>query len=250
MQITVLGSGTGTPSLKRNASGLMIKIENEILLFDTGPGIIKKLLEVGITYQDIDYIFYTHFHTDHTLDLATLLFAAKYVLALRTRKLIIVGSRGLETFYDGLLNLYGDVIRPEAYEIDLREIADQPLNLTSRYKIDVMRMQHSPESLGYRVESDGRTVVYSGDTDVCENIVKLGQNADVLILDCSFPDEMKAQGHLTPQEAGKIAQACNCNKLVLSHLYPVCQQDEITRQAAGAFKGDILVAYDLMSLVL
>ncbi|MBN2097722.1 MAG: ribonuclease Z, partial [Candidatus Omnitrophica bacterium] len=68
MEVTILGSGTGVPALKRNAAGLLIKVENENLLFDSGPGIIRKLLELGLTYHDIDYIFYTHFHTDHTLD--------------------------------------------------------------------------------------------------------------------------------------------------------------------------------------
>lgn len=247
MEITILGSGTGTPSLKRGACGLLIKIENENLLFDTGPGIIGKLLKIGITYHDLDCIFYTHFHTDHTLDLATFLFAAKYALSLRTRRLTVIGPEGLERFYAGLLNLYGDVIRPEAYEVILREIGEQELKHHA-YKIRTMRMQHAPESLGYRVESNAKVIVYSGDTDVCENIVKLGQNADVLILDCSFPDEMKVKGHLVPQEAGKLAQACNCKKLVLSHLYPVCRQDEIARQAKKTFKGEVFVAYDLMTL--
>lgn len=249
MELTILGSGTGTPTLTRNAAGLLIKIENENLLFDTGPGVIKRLLEIGITYHDIDYIFYTHFHTDHTLDLATFLFAAKYALSLRTKKLNIIGPCGLERFYNSLLNLYDDVIRPEAYEVNLKEIKEQTLNCGG-YKINAMHMHHCPESLGYRVESKGKVIVYSGDTDACENIVKLGQNADVLILDCSFPDEMKVKGHLTAQEAGKIAQACNCKKLVLSHLYPVCQKENVIQQARKTFKGEVAVAYDLMRLTL
>ncbi len=249
MEITILGSGTGVPSLQRNASGLLIKTEKENLLFDTGPGTIRKLLEIGITYHDIDCIFYTHFHTDHTLDLAAFLFAAKYVLSLRTRKLTIFGPLGLEAFYNSLLNLYGDVIRPEAYEVTLREIKEGALEF-SAYKIHVAPMQHSPESLGYRVEANGKTVVYSGDTDVCENIVKLGQNADVLILDCSFPDEMKVTGHLSAREAANIAKMCNCRKLVLSHLYPVCREDAISAQAKKTFKGAVVVARDLMRLTL
>ncbi len=249
MELTILGSGTGAPFLKRNASGLVIKTKGENLVFDTGPGIIRKLLEIGITYHDIDYIFYTHFHTDHTLDLACFLFAAKYALSLRTKDLIIIGPQGLERFYGGLLNLYGDVIGPEVYELDLREIGEESLDFGA-YKITAMRMQHCPESLGYRIESDGKVIAYSGDTDVCENIGKLGENADVLILECSFPDEMKVEGHLIPQEAGRIAQMCNCKRLVLSHLYPVCREDDIARQTKKTFKGEVIVARDLTRLVL
>jgi len=247
MEVTILGSGTGAPSLTRNASGLLVKVEDQNLLFDTGPGILRQLLELGITYHDIDCIFYTHFHTDHTLDLAAILFAAKYGLALRTKKLAIIGPEGLEGFYANLLSLYGDVIVPESYQVALKEIAEQTLDFGA-YKIGTMRMLHAPESLGYRIESSGKTVVYSGDTDTCENIVKLGKGADVLILDCSFPDEMKVKGHLTPSEAAEIARECSCRKLVLSHLYPVCQQEQIAEQAKGAFKGEITVAKDLMAI--
>ena len=247
MEITILGSGTGAPSLKRNPAGLLIKTGKDNLLFDTGPGTVRKLLELGLTYHDIDYIFYTHFHTDHTLDLAAILFAAKYHLSLRTRQLYIIGPQGLEKFYSSLLNLYGDVIRPEYYKVSLKEIKEQALTI-GPYKINSMRMKHCPESTGYRVESAGKTVVYSGDTDVCENIVKLGRDADVLILECSFPDEMKVKGHLSAQEAGNIAKECNCGKLVLTHLYPVCQDEDIIKQARKAFKGEISVAYDLMTL--
>jgi ribonuclease BN (tRNA processing enzyme) len=249
MEITILGSGTGVPSLKRNASGINIKIERDNLLFDTGPGIIKRLLEIGITYHDINYIFYTHFHTDHTLDLATLLFAARYPLSLRTKKLTIFGSSGLERFYNGLLSIYNDVIRPEIYQVILKEISRQTLEFDN-FKIVAMPMQHAPESLGYRIESKGKSIVYSGDTDRCQNLVQLGQDADILILECSFPNEIKVAGHLVPQEAGAIAQECHCKQLILLHLYPVCQEDEIMKQVKRNFSGKIILANDLMKIIL
>lgn len=248
MEIAILGSGTGAPSLKRSASGIIIKTKDKNLLFDTGPGVVRRLLEIGVTYHDFNYIFYTHFHTDHTLDLAALLFAAKYPLSLRTKRLTIVGPVGLKSFYQDLLSLYGDVIRPESYQLILREITEQVVELNSD-KISALQMQHTPESLGYRVESEGRVTVYSGDTDTCENIIKLGQDADVLILECSFPNQMKVKGHLVPQEAGRIAKECNCKRLILTHLYPVCQEEEIKAQAEEIFKGEIIVARDLMKLV-
>ena len=111
-------------------------------------------------------------------------------------------------------------------------------------------MEHTPESLGYRIEYQNKTVVYSGDTDVCDNIITLGKGADVMILDSSFPDEMKTQGHLTPSEAGKIAKECGCKRLVLSHLYPVCQPEQIIQQAKKVFKGEVVAASDLLRIKL
>jgi ribonuclease BN (tRNA processing enzyme) len=247
MEIIILGSGTGAPSLERDAAGIIVKIGRDNLLFDTGPGTIKKLLKLGLTYHDINYIFYTHFHTDHTLDLAAFLFAAKYAVSLRTKRLNLIGPLGLKRLYEGFLNLYGDVIAPEAYEVNLREIKEQEVGLNG-CKIKTLRMQHAPESLGYRIESNGKTLVYSGDTDVCENLVRLGRGADALILDCSFPNEMKVKGHLVPEEAATVARQCNCSRLVLSHLYPVCQQERIAQEAKKEFRGEIVVASDLMRL--
>ena len=129
MKLTILGSGTGIPSLQRGPCALLIRIADQNLLFDSGPGILKRLLEIGLTYHDIDYIFYSHFHTDHTLDLAAILFAAKYPLSLRTTDLPIVGAKGLSNFYQNLINLYGRVIEPESYRVNVKEIAEQTIDL-------------------------------------------------------------------------------------------------------------------------
>ncbi|MFC1698561.1 MBL fold metallo-hydrolase [Candidatus Omnitrophota bacterium] len=250
MEIVILGSGTGVPSLRRGAPGLLVKAGHDYLLFDTGPGTIKKLLEIGLTYHDITRIFYTHFHTDHTLDLAAILFAAKYGLSLRKQELQVIGPQGLGHFYKGLLGLYGQVIIPEAYQLKLQEIGPgDELNFDA-YNILTRKMQHCPESLAYRLEANGKSMVYSGDTADCEEIVELGQNADILILECSFPNRIKVAGHLIPEQAATIARKCNCKKLVLTHLYPVCEQAQILEQAKKEFSGEIVVASDLMSIKL
>ncbi|MBN2097371.1 MAG: hypothetical protein JW714_02700, partial [Candidatus Omnitrophica bacterium] len=174
-------------------------------------------------------------------------FAAKYAVSLRTKKLTLIGAEGLAAFYSGLLDLYKDVLSPQVYEVNFREIKETVLEF-GQYQIKSMPMSHTPQSLGYRVESGSGVVVYSGDTDVCENIIKLGKDADILILDCSFPDQMKVPGHLTPQEAGRIAHQANCRTLVLTHLYPVCQEAVLIQQAKQTFRGNIVVASDLMTI--
>ena len=249
MQATILGSGTGVPSLQRNAAGLLVQIEDQNLLFDTGPGILKQLLRTGLSCHDICAIFYTHFHTDHTLDLAAFLFAAKYALSLRSKELKLIGARGLAKFYQGLLELYGEVIRPQAYAVELKEI-DQGLFSFEGFQVRAMHMQHTPQSLGYRIEAGTKSLVYSGDTDVCQNLIKLAQRADLLILECSFPDQMKVAGHLTASQAGEVADQSQCGRLLLTHLYPVCQKEEILKQVKTRFKGRVALAEDLMQLQL
>ncbi len=133
--------------------------------------------------------------------------------------------------------------------MELREIGECTLE-EGPFTIKTLSMSHTPQSLGFRVEADGKVFVYSGDTDFCENILTLGEKADILILECSFPNEMKVKGHLIPEEAGRIAAECNCKKLVLSHLYPICQADELIRQTKNVFRAGVVVAQDLMSFAL
>jgi len=115
------------------------------------------------------------------------------------------------------------------------------------FSITTKPMLHgNTKCIGYRIEAEGKSVVYSGDTDYCENIVSLAKNADVLIAECSFPDELKVQNHLTPSLAGKIASEAEVKTLVLTHLFPECDKFNIKKQAKKIFKGKVIVAKDFM----
>ena len=79
MKIIILGSGTLHPSLKRTASGIIVKPGDNSILIDSGSGIYYKLIHAGIDFHDIGYFFYTHYeHPDHINDLPFIIFAKKY----------------------------------------------------------------------------------------------------------------------------------------------------------------------------
>lgn len=248
MEVTIVGSGTGVPSLKRSSPGIIVGVKEENLLFDSGPGIMRKLMELNLTYHDIDRIFYTHLHTDHINDLAAFLFATKNSFSLRRKDLEIIGPAGLKLFYQKLQELYGDVICIHSYQITLNEVLDATINYNN-YCLITKSLVHTSSSIGYRIEdAKGNTIVYSGDTDYCPEIVSLASKANLLILECSLPDNMKVKGHLSPSIAGRIASEANCQKLVLTHLYPVCDSYNIEAECRKVFSGDVTVAYDLMKI--
>jgi ribonuclease BN (tRNA processing enzyme) len=248
MEVTTVGSGTGVPSLKRASPAILVSIEGEYLLFDSGPGIIRKLLELNLTYHDINRIFYTHLHPDHINDLAAFLFATKNTLSPRRKELEIIGPPGLKVFYQKLLELYGDTIYVQSYQIMLNEVLNETINYNN-YRLITTALSHTSSSIGYRIEDvEGKAVVYSGDTDYCREIVNLASKANLLILESSLPDNMKVKGHLTPSVAGRIASEANCQKLILTHLYPICNSYDIEGECRRVFSGDITVAYDLMKV--
>lgn len=247
-ELIVLGSGTGIPSLQRASPGLLVFSDSATILIDSGPGTLRKMLKVGVTYRDIDMILYTHIHPDHVSDLVPILFACKYAELPREKDLLCVGGSGFRSYFEKLKNLYGQWIEAQSYKLIIEEISQEAL-LYRNLKILSKPMAHISESVGYRIEfKDRKSIAISGDTDYCQNIIDLAFEVDLLVLECSFPDAKKVEGHLTPSLAGRIGSESHCRKLLLYHLYPICDQYDILMQCRRVYQGEALLAEDLMKV--
>lgn len=248
MELCVLGSGTCIPTVDRGPSGLALSFPNHLILFDGGGGSLRQMPGSGLDYRKIDFQCITHFHPDHVSDLVPFLFALNYTVDFtRSLPLHIIGPQGLETFYSKMRGIFGHWIEAKTYPLFLHEAREARLEFPDFF-IETLPMAHSEVSVGFRVDARGRSMVYSGDTDYCVNIVRLGKNADLLILECSFPDERKSPGHLTPSLAGKIAREASCKKLLLTHFYPVFQGHDILQECRREFSGEIVLAEDGMKI--
>ena len=247
-ELIILGSGTGVPSLRRGSPGILLISDGAKILIDSGSGALRRMLEAEITYQEIDLLLYTHTHPDHIADLVPILFACKYAEQPRQRDLLCMGGLGFAGYFEELRALYGSWIKPQSYHLTIKELSQQPFSFHD-VRISLKAMAHLPGSVGYRIElKDGKSIVISGDTDYCQNIVDLGFEADLLILECSFPDGKKVEGHLTPSLAGRIGMEARCKRLLLTHLYPPCDQVDILEQSRRVYKGEIIIAEDLMRI--
>jgi ribonuclease BN (tRNA processing enzyme) len=247
-QIVIIGSGTGVPSLRRGSPGLVFLSDSSTVLIDSGSGTLRRMLEVNITYRDIDLLLYTHIHPDHVIDLVPILFASKYGDAPREKDLICLGGPGFKRYFNKVKRTYGSWIESKAYRLFIKELTARPLRFR-HMKILSKPMAHMPESVGYRMElKSGKSIAVSGDTDYCENLIDLASGVDLLVLECSFPDERKMEGHLTPTLAGKIASESRCKRLLLTHLYPICDQHDILQRCRQFFHGEVILAEDLMKI--
>lgn len=258
MEVVILGSGTAAPYPKRGGPGLLIRVGEENLLFDSGPGSLRNLARAGISVSEIDRIFYTHFHVDHTLEFALLLFILRNLGEKLAHPLCVTAPTGFQKIYDGFHEAYGEWIEPRDYELRIQEIGEELIE-NDRWTVTSKKVFHTENSLGYRIESkDGiesasggqrrKVIAYSGDTDYCEGIVHLAMDADLLVLECSFPNEKKVKGHLTPSEGGEIASEARVKKLVLTHFYPICDKVDILTQCRKTFRGEVILAEDLMRI--
>ena len=252
MRLTILGSGTCVPSLERSACAALVQTGGANLLFDVGPGTMHRLLAAGVTVFDISHLFLSHFHPDHTGELASFLFSNKYPEGRRRKQpLALFGGNGFGQFMERLVSVYGNWIQlapgmVETVELNNTAIASRPLgDLTVTWG----PVSHNPESTAYRISGPGgRSIVVSGDTDYCESLITLAKEADILVCESAFPDELKTPGHLTPSGAAEIAARADVGRLVLTHLYPECDAVDIEAQCRKGWRGPLSIAQDLMTI--
>jgi ribonuclease BN (tRNA processing enzyme) len=230
----------------------MLEVGRTKLLFDSGPGTMRRLLRTNTSIFDVDYIFYSHFHPDHSAELVPFLFATKYPDAGRRQTpLTIVAGWGFEDFFAGLKTIYGhwieldpglvDIIQMDNRSTDSRRLKD--------FTVRTVPVEHNPESIAYRINGPGgHSVVYSGDTDYSENLIALSKDADLLICESAVPDDFRVKGHLTPSLAGDIATRAGIKKLVLTHFYPECDDTDIEHEVRKAYDGPLVLAEDLMRI--
>jgi len=105
------------------------------------------------------------------------------------------------------------------------------------------------EDVGYVKE--GLKVVYSGDTKPCKNIVKISENADLLIHDGTFLEEdVGSKSHADVKEAAKLAKQSKVKQLILTHISRrYTDIKELEEEAKKIFENS-KVAYDFMKVKL
>ena len=250
LTVTILGSGTCVPSLRRSSCSVLIEVGAAKLLFDMGAGTMRRLLEAGVAIDEITHLFFSHFHPDHTGELVSFLFASKYPEGRRRQRCIsITAANGFNAFYERLKGVYGRWIELEEGIVDILEMSTVREDFMQLDCGDIITlpMTHIESSIGYRlVMADGTSVAYTGDTDYCENAVRLAMEADLLICESALPDELKVDGHLTPSLAGRIASEAQVKNLILTHFYPECDGVDMEAQCRKEYGGSLLCAEDLM----
>lgn len=247
MKIIVLGSGTGIPNLQRNAPGYYLSAAKQEMLVDCGSATLLQLERAKKSYQNLDLVCITHTHVDHIGDLAPLIHALRLPGFVRTKPLTIMGPPGFAAFFTNFIEPI--VGMPKGFAV---HVIEAPLHHKSGVlQIASTTTLHSSHiaSVAYRFSQENKHVVFSGDCDYDPEIANFANQADLLILDCSTLQANKISGHLSAAECGKIATQASVKQLLLTHLYPIKEADEVRIEECGAnFSGSIKLANDLMEI--
>lgn len=254
VELIVLGSGTCVPSLRRAGPAACLLAGGKTLLVDTAAGTLRQLVRAGLSYDQVDVVLYTHFHPDHVGEFVPFVFATGYAPGYqRSTPVTIIAPRGFVRFYEALKGAYGHWIELEPWRLEIEELPND-CSASKEFPPLTIRgasTRHASQSLAYRVEVEGgRAVVFSGDTDFSPELIELAKGADLFVCECAAPEGHKVPGHLTPSEAGRMAEEAGVGRLLLTHFYPLCDEHDLLTPCRQIYSGPVLLAEDFMRVVL
>ena len=206
MQVTVLGkygpygkAGVGA------ASGYLVEDDDFKLLLDMGSGVLTRLID-RVNVKDLDGIFVSHLHFDHTSDRLPF----RYLLDETGTKVKIYTEKQESEWYKILF-------RHPLF--DIVNIKDGDSIRIKGVKITFFRMQHPSPDLAIRLESKSGTICYTGDTVFNKNLYPLLDGADLAIVDCSKPAHFIG-GHMPATVAKKLKEETTVKTILASHAAP------------------------------
>ena len=267
--VTLLGTGNPRPTVVRFGPSILVQADGQNLLFDCGRGATMRLYQLKV--DQIDGLFLTHLHSDHTVGIPDL-WLTGWVMGRKT-PLRVWGPAGTEEMMKHLAEAYAfdihmrrdvDEKRPAGgVEMQAKDIEQGVVYDSGSVKVIAFLVDHGPlkPAFGYRVDYGGHSVVLSGDTRYSENLIRYAQGTDVLVhevidakayavLANSFTPEEKARvlaHHTTAEEAGKVFTKVAPKLAVYSHIVPP-DAPNLVPDTRNTYSGPLEVGEDLMSI--
>ncbi len=245
MKGTILGSGTGIPSLSRHAPGYLLEGDGTRCLIDCGSGTLLQLERLQKSFHTLDGAFITHTHPDHIGDLIPMVHAFRLPGLVRCAPFHLFGPPGFIDFFDRFVAPIATP--PDSFPFHVAEIS--PCQSWAGMTVRAQPTIHSDRlaSVAYRFEKDGKSIVFTGDCDYDPALVDFVSGADLLVIDCSTLEADKVKGHLSAEQVGLVAAQARVGRLIPTHFYPIGQPDSHrVAECRLHFAGPLDLAEDLM----
>ena len=270
--LQVLGSGGPIADDGRASTAYILWVDGKSkILVDVGGGAFLRFGEAKADFRELDHIAISHFHTDHSADLVTLLKTGYF--SNRSRPLGIsgpgegglfpgleeylertIGKKGAYAYLAGYLDGSGGLAHLQPVTIDPANRENVPVygDQQSSIQIEAIGVPHGiVPTLAYRVRIEDNVIVFASDQNGNdETFIDFAQNADILVMHMVVPENISGAGrslHAPPSRIGQIAEAANARTLVLSHFMArsIENFDANIQSIRNNYAGEIVVSSDL-----
>ncbi len=190
MELTLLGTGTPSPSPQRAGPSNHLRIGGQSVLVDTGNGCLRRMMEIGEDATGLDYIFITHMHSDHTIDLAHVLITGW--IRYRKRPFTVIGPARTGDFVERLIHAFEEDIRirrlhdrvgEDVMNVRVIETSHGDHIEGDGWRATALEVEHGyvKPALGFVFEEDRSRLVISGDTAVSDAVIEAASTSDMLL---------------------------------------------------------------------
>ena len=285
-KLVMLGTGAGpnpmVPGRTRHMTSHVMVSNATAYVLDCGLGVTNQFATTGVPFTAVRSIFITHHHPDHNVEYGPFILLG-WVQGLPST-VRAFGPPPLKQMTEDFLRAYKATIDFWVEDLKVKPLVSPDVNEVSaagtvmrdeNVKVSAALVQHPPvrPALAYRFDFHDRSIAFSGDTAPIEAVTRLAKGADILVHEAMYVPALEAYvhdriakgspirfddymahmkvDHSPVEDVGRIAKEAGVQTLVLSHLTPGIDgiQDETWRNlAAKQFKGEIVVARDLMVL--
>jgi ribonuclease Z len=276
-RVTLLGTGSPAPSLKRFGPGVLVQAGSRNLLFDCGRGAAQRLPQAGVRLGALEAVFLTHLHSDHTVGIPDLWLTGWLPQPVASRKgpFRIYGPAGTKAMMDNLAKAYDWDVRTriadqklaaEDVAIAVTEFAEGVVYDRDGLKVTAFEVDHGElvkPAFGFRIDYRGRSVVISGDTRPSENLIKHAAGTDLLIHEVAAASDaflkkspavqLILAHHTRPEEAGTVFSRVKPKLAVLYHFsllgapgFPAPMEHEVFEGVRKTYAGPLVIGEDLM----
>jgi ribonuclease BN (tRNA processing enzyme) len=219
MRLQFIGSGDAFGSGGRFNTCFHLTGARTNALIDCGASSLVALKKAGIERNAIDTILITHFHADHFGGIPFFVIDAQLV-AKRTEPLRIAGPPGLPGWYERLFAATFPGERKLPFELTLQEVEIGKPNDVGNLRVTPFSVRHEERAgpcLAYRIEAEGTTVSYSGDTEWTDALIEAARGADLFVCEC-YMFEKVVRAHLSLSTLRQKLPLIRAKRVILTHM--------------------------------
>lgn len=197
---------------------------------------------MGISLNELKYVFISHLHGDHFLGLPLLLLEYSYRKRAEDNPLVVIGPSDTKETIETIFKLvFPNTELPKLEYIVAR---DKQEDQCGEILFKTFQMTHIgvKEAFGYRVNVGDKIIGYSGDTGPCDNVFNIAKGTDLFIVECDA-FETETSFHMNYKRIEKDLPRIKSKKIILIHL----GIEMLAAQTAGLVQStqNLLIAKDM-----